>query len=640
MSPPRSSAAWAGGEDAAGLAKLLANISDTVTVADESGQVLFVSGQGDGVLGYGAGDWAGRSIFDMVHPDDAARALELAGEVLSTSGLSRSEDLRLIDASGQWADVEVSAVNLIDDPDVRGVVITSRNVSERRRAADDLAAARDIAVAAADDRMRLIAMVSHELRSPLHTIAGTAELLSLKVSDAEVLDAVQQIRVQAELLTKLIDGLLDLGRSEVMGLELVVAPCDVVAIAEQVMASVRRGLFGASVAGVGPRTAVESSPGLPEWVLLDEMRVRQVLTNLVGNALKFTAIGEVVVDVSVAGDDLRIAVRDTGPGIPRHQLDEIFDQYRQTETAAGSRGFGLGLGITRQLVTAMGGSLTVESEVGMGSTFIVLLPLQVERRATERVEREGSVPSTGAAGEPAGEPTVLVVDDSPVNQALLRQQLLHFGVDAIEAEDGQEALRLVDESIALVIMDWHMPGMDGLEATRELRARGWRRPVVGLTASVLDSERATCLAAGMDEVMGKPARLEDIGGLLGRWLMTPQGALDAGPADTDALAKDLGAAAARRLIDTFLIEMPTRIHALRTSIGKDDEAVRQQAHALRSTAELMGSVTLAEICRTMEQSPGSHGIDPDELQLTADRSAEELRRRLARISADLEDDTA
>jgi PAS domain S-box-containing protein len=638
VTPPRSSADWAGGEDAAGLAKLLANISDTVTVADESGQVLFVSGQGDGVLGYGAGDWAGRSIFDMVHPDDAARALELAGEVLSTRGLSRSEDLRLIDASGQWADVEVSAVNLIHDPDVRGVVITSRNVSERRRAADELAAARDSAVAAADDRMRLIAMVSHELRSPLHTIAGTAELLSLKVSDADVLDAVHQIRVQAELLTKLIDGLLDLGRSEVMGLELVVAPCDVVAVAEQVLESVRRGLFGASGAGIGPRTAVESSPGLPQWVLLDEMRLRQVLTNLVGNALKFTAIGEVVVEVSVDQDDLRIAVRDTGPGIPRHQLDEIFDQYRQTQTAAGSRGFGLGLGITRQLVSAMGGSLTVQSEVGIGSTFTVLLPFQVDRRAIDRVEREGSAPSADVAAERPGGPTVLVVDDSPVNRELLRQQLLHFGVGATEAEDGEGALALADDSISLVIMDWHMPGMDGLEATRELRARGWHGPVVGLTASVLDSERATCLAAGMDEVLGKPARLEDIGGLLERWLTTPSEALGAGPADTDPLAQDLGADAAIRLIDTFLVEMPTRIDALRRSIGNDEEEVRQQAHALRSTAELMGSVTLAQMCRTMEQSPGSHGIDPGELQLTAELSAEELRRRHARISADLEGD--
>jgi len=639
MTPDASSARWGAELATTSLVKLLANISDTVTVVDEAGQILFISGHGDGVLDYTTDDWAGRSIFDMVHPDDSVRAIELAGEVLSTRGVSRSEDLRLLDAAGEWADIEVSAVNLIDDPDVRGVVITSRNVSERLRAAEALVAARDSAVVSAEARMRLIAMVSHELRSPLHTIAGTAELLSMQLSDPGALESIHLIRAQVDLLSRLIDGLLDSGRSEAVGLELSLGRCDVVALAHEVVASVRVGLLGAEAGGSGPRTSVEVSGEVPAKVLLDEMRVRQVLTNLVGNALKFTAMGEVVVNISASRSDLVMTVRDTGPGIAPDQLAEIFDDYRRTESAAGTRGFGLGLAITYELVTAMGGSMTVESEVGTGSTFAVVLPLQLDRRASVRDRVPDRVAIRRGDVSVPGVPRVLIVDDSPVNRQLLTQQLGHFDVESIEAESGEQGLALLDESIALVIMDWHMPGMDGLEATRRIRASGWCGSVVGLTASVLDSERATCLEAGMDEVLGKPARLDDIGGVVERWLPRDDGGSD--PAATvvpleDPLAEDLGAVAALRLIETFLVEMPTRVDALRVAIGSDEDAVRQQAHALRSTAELMGSVTLAEICRSMEQSPASHGIDGGVLELTAARSAEELRRRAALICTTME----
>jgi PAS domain S-box-containing protein len=624
------------------LAKLLANISDTVTVVDDAGRVRFVSGAS--ILGYSEQQWSSTSIFDLVHPDDRQRALEVAGAVLSTPGSDRVEDFRIRHADGSWAHVEVSAANLLDDPDVHGVVITSRNVTDRRRVADELALERDRAQAAAEARMRFVASVSHELRSPLHAIAGIGELLAVSMIDPAKRGLVEQIGEQVDQIVRLIDDLLDLARVESGNIELRPESCDLADLVGDVIRGARRVAAGSGAPGPGPEVRVEVADDLAA-VVVDRLRIRQVLTNLIGNALKFTDSGEVVIRLARDGEWLDLSVADTGVGIPPEDVERIFDPFRQVGPDAAAKGFGLGLAITRQLVEAMGGTITAHSDLGAGSEFRVRLPYRPDRRRTERVANgEGADgPDVDTARDPAGRvPNVLVVDDSQVNRSLLLQQLGHLAVNGIEADGGAEALRLLDDSVDLVVMDRHMPELDGLEATRRIRSRGWTGPIVGLTASATESERSDCIAAGMDEVLAKPARLAEIAAVLERHAVGgPDGAPGARqPSEVDLLVADLGPDAAAMLIDVFLVELPTRVDALADSIGVDAGTVRREAHALRPTASLMGSPALADLCRAMEDDPEGHGLDGDHLRSVAGDLTATLRSRLDRIQRPAVADTA
>ena len=593
------------------LDKLLSNISDTVSVVDEAGSLRYVSGQGHQSLGYSTLEWSRMQVFDLVHPEDRPRALEMAGKVLSAPSAAFADEFRMRSSSGNFEDLEVSAINMLADPDVRGVVVTSRNVTERNRAAAELELARDRAVEAADARLRFVATVSHELRSPLHAIVGIEEMLTLRLSDAVALGLVERISQQTDLIVRLIDGLLDLSRAQGGAIEPSFDAFDPRELAQEVVqlclrSHPERTPDGSQHLAPTVEVKVACSSAVPQRVLLDRFYLRQVLTNLVGNALKFTSHGEVTIGIDLEADRLIFTVSDTGTGIEQRDLPHVFEPFRQVGSTSRDGGFGLGLSICKQLVDVMGGTLSAESQLGAGSQFRCNLPFVADRRSAVR-ESESVVDQAEvlAAGR-AEIPTVLIADDSAVNRLLLKEQLAYLGCHCIEASGGTAALERLDGSVDLIVMDWRMPGMDGLEATRRIRARGWTGPIVGLTASVMESEKVDCLAAGMDEVVSKPARLGAIAELVDRWLGSTNMASTDRPdtaAAQDSLAAELGEAAALQLIQVFLEELPMRMNKLCEALGTDPTVVQREAHALRSTLELMGAESLAETCHRLEESP-------------------------------------
>ena len=371
-------------------------------------------------------------------------------------------------------------------------------------------------------RSQFLGSVSHELRTPLHGILGLARLLHLEATDDTVARRVELIESSGVHLLGLVNDLLDISRLEagrlVMRSERFELVSQVEALAD---------IYAVRADDKGLRFAVTLNIARPCWVLGDPARLRQVLHNLLGNAVKFTPRGSVMLTLSrdAASGRFSAEVTDTGPGIAEEDMVHVFEAFRQLEGAnlQPSEGAGLGLTIARDIAQAMGGDVTLSSTLGAGTTVLLTADLP-------------DAPLAGAAGEPtvasvsapAAVPSprrVLIAEDDEVNALIATAYLEHFGLESERVADGRQAVRHALREVNrpdLVLMDCRMPVMDGLQATREIRAQertlGLRRiPVIALTATASNTHRDQCMDAGMDDFMSKPYTRAELAAVLERW---------------------------------------------------------------------------------------------------------------------------
>jgi signal transduction histidine kinase/CheY-like chemotaxis protein len=374
-------------------------------------------------------------------------------------------------------------------------------------------------------KTRFLASVSHELRTPLNGIIGMTQLLAIEPLSALQRQRLDVLRHSAEHLVTVIGDLLDLSRIEFERIELNPQPTLIAQTVRDVT-----DLLQPVAEDRGLGFEVRFDLGLPAAALLDASRVKQVLHNLIGNALKFTARGEVGLTVSMSEGLLRFVVADTGEGIPRQSIERIFEAFEQGPSGItpARSGAGLGLTISRRLARAMGGDVTCQSVPGSGTTFEFTVAFKPTPKTP--VPRP-SVSEEIAAALPTGAPVeprpgrVLVVEDNDVNALVVRGMLEQLGVHADLAENGQAALASMGRAAYdLVLMDCQMPVLDGWEATRIWRAqeRRQRKPartaIVALTASAAAGERERCLEAGMDDYLSKPFSRESLAALVDRYL--------------------------------------------------------------------------------------------------------------------------
>ena len=454
----------------------------------------------------------GRPTFAVIHPDDHARVASEFRQLLQSGAPSARIEYRADDGRGGWVWVEAHPRPILDaDGRVTGFHDVVRDISRRKELEARLESLRDAAEAGARAKTDFLANMSHELRTPLTGILGYADVLAAAPELGEdSRQHLERIRRSGETLLALVNDVMDLSKIEAGGLDLRLEPTDL------------RALLTGAVEGVWPQAAAKALavrcelPNAPVQVLTDPGRLRQVVLNLLSNAVKFTDEGEVRLSLTAAPAGpgrtaLTVAVADTGIGVPADQLARIFGRFEQADASITRRfgGTGLGLAISRAILDGMGGRLRATSEAGRGSVFELTL-----EAATAFVASPGSeAAESGAASRLAGR-HVLLAEDVAFNRDLIALLLSRSGVRLTCAENGAEAVEAARREVFdAVLMDMQMPVMDGLEATRRIRASGGPNaatPVIALTANVLPTEVAACRAAGMNGHLSKPFTAESL----------------------------------------------------------------------------------------------------------------------------------
>ncbi|NBZ86516.1 hybrid sensor histidine kinase/response regulator [Stagnihabitans tardus] len=489
------------------LALVAQYANDSILVCGPDGRIEWVNDTFTRITGYAMAEVLGHLPAEVLNADDTdpattSRLVEARRrqQPLRVEVLNRGKSGRLF-----WIETSITPI-FDDDGTLTRWIAVEREVTEAKAREAELARARAAAEEAAQSKSRFLANMSHEIRTPMNGVIGVAELLSQTRLNATQRDYVETILDSGRLLLEIINDILDLAKLQSGNQPLEAKPFELQATVEGV---VRILTPVASKKGIRLRAEIEGEA----TVLGDEGKLRQILVNLVGNAVKFTLTGEVVIKVRppiVAGQMLEIAVQDTGIGIAPDRIQRIFESFAQADNGISRQfgGTGLGLTISSMLAERMGGGISVRSEIGHGSTFT----LRVDMPLTRLSPAEAPLPSTAALRPGL---RILVAEDNRTNMMILRKMLKDQVAALIEAEDGEEAVRLWHETQPdLVLMDVLMPKKDGLQATREIRAAeaegGGHCPVLALTANAFGEDRAACLTAGMDGFLVKPLSKSDL----------------------------------------------------------------------------------------------------------------------------------
>ncbi|MCA8965827.1 MAG: PAS domain-containing protein, partial [Planctomycetes bacterium] len=451
---------------------------------------------------------------------ESLRVVQAAVDEAMATGRPYAFELELITAKGRKIWVASNGAAVFEEGAPVRIVGAFQDITERRRVADELRAAKEAAEAASRAKSAFLATMSHEIRTPMNGVLGYASLLQETPLQEQQREYLAVIERSGQSLLRIIDDILDYAKIEAGHLQLErieLDPRQLVAEAVQ--------LLEPRAAEKGLRLSVHSEEGVPELLIGDPWRLQQILVNLLGNAVKFTAEGGVEVGVRWGAGQLRVAVRDSGIGISAEQQALLFQEFSQADSSTRRRfgGTGLGLAISLRLVQSMGGTIGVDSEPGRGATFWFEVPLQVASAASEHPTT--GVPPVAPSDAPAATTArarVLLVEDNDVNRHLATKFLASLACEVEVAENGVEAVEKARSGdFELILMDCLMPEMDGYEATRVIRqqeAAGRRRvPIVALTANALTSDRQDCFAAGMDDYLAKPFRKADLERVVQRW---------------------------------------------------------------------------------------------------------------------------
>ncbi len=578
---------------------------NAVLVVARDGRVLDFNGAAERIFGYAPEEAIGQQMADLIVPDHLRAAHDVGMKRHLATGEKRVVDKGIVQLeakhkSGQVFPVELT-ISTVESEDGEVFVSFIRDISKRVTAETELVAARDKALAGEKAKAELLAVMSHEMRTPLNGIIGSLELLADTELNPRQRKFVDVMATSGRMLLGHVNTVLDISRADAGQIEMTRKAFDPESLAETLVESLafqaqkRGNTLGIRIVGQG----IGQSVG-------DAARLRQVLVNLLGNAIKFTHDGQIMLELErlAGGDDVEFRVTDTGVGIPEADLDRIFHDFVTLDPSYTREveGTGLGLGIAKRMVTVMGGEIGVESEPGEGTVFWVRLPLP-RTSADEAPSLPRSVQARNEAPQVEGL-SVLIVEDNEVNRLVLREMLDSLGCRITEARDGQEGVARAGEArFDLILMDISMPRLDGIGATRMIRdgdGPNAGTPIVALTAHALPDDIKRFQEAGMADVVIKPISKDRLARALAECARTTSTAqrdsLDkaqrapARNAAMDELIATLGAERAETLLKAAAAELTEGLAVL--SQTQDVATLGAHAHKLAGTAALVG---LAEL---------------------------------------------
>jgi PAS domain S-box-containing protein len=509
---------------------LIENASDIITILDPQGHIRYESPSIEYILGHRPEALTGRSIFALLHPDDADCLREAIAQALRMPVVTRPFEMRFRDAGGSWRVLEAVGNGLVHG-DFRGVIINSRDVSERKQAAAELQRAKDAAEAANRAKSEFLANMSHEIRTPMNGVVGMTELALATPLSAEQREYLEMAKASADSLLAIINDVLDFSKIEAGKLDLEVTDF---ALGETLDGMLKTLAVHAHEKGL--ELIYDCAPEVPDDLIGDPGRLRQVLVNLIGNAIKFTERGEVSVAVGVEQRTadavrLRFSVRDTGIGIDPRKLEVIFDAFAQADSSTTRKygGTGLGLTISAHLARMLEGRIWVESEPGRGSEFHFTARFGVARASAPLLSGDGL---TRLRGLP-----VLVVDDNATNRLLLERLLTAWRMHPTAVEGGAEALRQLTRARAaerpfpLVLIDGRMPEMDGFALAERIQQDPTLAgsTILMLTSDDRPGDVARCRALGIGAYLVKPIRQSQLLDAIVTALASPAPEVSASP---------------------------------------------------------------------------------------------------------------
>jgi len=498
------------------LKGVLDNLQETYYRTDLNGVVLFVSDSVELLLGYTAKELIGQKTTDFyVDPEKRNKFIDA---LTQNNGYVEQYPFTLQHRNGSTVWLSTNARFLLDqEGNVIGVEGTGQGFSARKNEAENLIKAKDQAEKANKAKSLFLANMSHEVRTPMNGIIGFTNLLSKTQLNGEQSEYVDTINTSMKDLMSIINDILDFSRIESGKTELIT---QVVNINEFLHSVIR--LFSEAANTKSLNLSYHPTGSIPENIIIDPLRLRQIISNLIGNAIKFTDQGSVTLTAEVLSindsHELIIEVIDSGKGIPQEEHINIFEAFNQTNDSIykPDSGTGLGLAISKQLIGLMNGKMGVKNNLDKGSNFWLKMPISITNKQPEPTLIQSSFDST--ADKYAGI-RILVADDNSINRKLINTLLTQQGVITEEAEDGNIALQLAQSNnYDLILMDIRMPGLNGIEVTKKLRTTS-ELPIIALTAHALPDEQQTFIDAGMDACLTKPVLEHQLFELMDEWVL-------------------------------------------------------------------------------------------------------------------------